>query len=91
VIAFFGLSFKPEAPYGLRQRQWDTFDEDRQSQIEDAAWSDYRSRSLPYFVILSLVPGALMFFGVREILVMGVKQDSEEIETQSVKTAASQT
>jgi hypothetical protein len=90
VIAFFSLSFKPEAPYGLRQRQWDTYDEDRQATIEDAAWSDYRSKSLPYFVILSLVPGALAFFGVREILVVGAKEDSEAIETQSV-AAASQT
>ena len=68
VISLFTSIGQPQEPFGLRQRQWESYDEDRQAEIRDQALSEFQSIQIPYFVVLSLVPGALVFFAVRELV-----------------------
>ncbi|GAB1421264.1 hypothetical protein MASR2M15_14180 [Anaerolineales bacterium] len=59
---------QPQEPYGIRQKQWDSYDEARQTEISDQIWSEFYSLQIPYFVLLSLIPGALVFFTTRELI-----------------------
>jgi len=69
---------QPQEPYGYRQRQWDTFDEERQAEIRDEAQQNFQTAEIPYFAVLSIVPGQLVFFGLREVILPAPKKEEEE-------------
>jgi lysylphosphatidylglycerol synthetase-like protein (DUF2156 family) len=67
VLSILYSTGQPQAPFGLRQRQWDSYDEDRQTVIQDQAMSEFQTIQIPYFVVISLIPGAIIFFVAREL------------------------
>lgn len=59
---------EPQPPYGYRQREWDRrFNDEQKAQIAEEAKDDYRTIEIPLLVILSLFPGALIYFITREV------------------------
>ena len=57
------LNARPAEPYGESARRWEFMDDERKAEIEDEAWSDYWSSEAPYFVVIALIPGAILFWG----------------------------
>jgi heme A synthase len=57
----------PQEPYGERQRAWDRYDEARKADIAARANSEFVSIEIPFLLLLSAFPGALVYFAVREV------------------------
>lgn len=57
----------PQPPFGMRQRQWDSLNEERKAEIIAQATANFYSAEIPFFVIVSLFPAAIAYFAVREI------------------------
>lgn len=60
------LTARPEEPYGMRQRRWDSLREEQQLAVVATAWRDYRFITLPTLLVFSALPGFALFFLVRE-------------------------
>lgn len=58
---------QPQAPYGIRQRVWNSYDEARQAEIARVATSDFTNIELPFLVVFNLLPALLVYFAVREL------------------------
>lgn len=58
---------KPEAPYGFGKTLWDFKDDDEKAAIQDEAEDEYRTAMIPTFVLVSLLPAGVAYFGVREL------------------------
>jgi magnesium-transporting ATPase (P-type) len=58
---------KPQEPYGLSKTQWSIKSDADKAQIKSEADSEYRNVKIPGFALMSLLPAALVYFGVREI------------------------
>ncbi len=59
---------EPRAPFGIRERVWNTYDEARQAEIATAATSDFSQVEIPFLVIFSLIPGAMVYLLSRELV-----------------------
>ena len=59
---------RPQAPYGVRERLWNTYDDARKAEIAAAAEGDFNNVEFPTLIILNLLPGLLIYFGVREVV-----------------------
>lgn len=57
----------PVEPYGVRQRQWDRFDEARKAEIAAEAQRTFTLIDAPFMLFLSLFPAGLAYFAVREL------------------------
>lgn len=66
------IDVKPQEPYEFRQQVWDLMmdDAEREAAREDAN-NEYLFNRIPVFVLLSLLPGALVYFGARELAAPG--------------------
>lgn len=58
---------EPTAPYGIRQRLWDTYDEERKASIEAAARADFNNVQVPFLIFLNIFPGVILYFASREV------------------------
>jgi magnesium-transporting ATPase (P-type) len=58
---------KPQEPYGLSKTQWSIKSDEDKAQIKSEADSEYHNIQMPGFAVMSLLPAALVYFGVREI------------------------
>lgn len=58
---------QPEEPYGVRQRVWNTYDDARKAQIAEEALSSFTNVEVPFLILLTLFPSALIFFVAREL------------------------
>jgi hypothetical protein len=58
---------QPKPPYGIRERVWNSYDDARKATVAAEALSNFNSVELPFLVVFSLLPAALMFFVVREV------------------------
>jgi lysylphosphatidylglycerol synthetase-like protein (DUF2156 family) len=67
VFGSFAASSVPREPYGVRQRQWNSYDDERKVETREAAIRAYRTAYLPFFVIYGSLPGLVVFFLVREL------------------------
>ena len=76
-VAYLFLSFQPSEPYGIRQRQWEFMSDEQKAEVEDEALSEFQTLQIPYFVFISLIPGALAFFVVRETVMPKQKNDQQ--------------
>lgn len=56
---------KPVEPYGIRQRLWNSYDDTQKAQIAEQKETEYNTEIVPFLVVLSLWPAALVFFSVR--------------------------
>jgi hypothetical protein len=68
VIVAGGLAVlnQPKEPYGMRQRQFDTLDEEQQGQMADDATDDFRYIEIPFLIFLGLFPGSIVYYVARE-------------------------
>lgn len=57
----------PQAPYGIRQRLWDSYTPERQQEISSQVTSDFYNVELPFLFVFNLFPAAVVYFIVREI------------------------
>jgi len=61
------MDARPTEPYGVRPQVWNLMmTEEERAETAEAARSEHRTAQAPIFVLISLIPGALMYFGVRE-------------------------
>jgi hypothetical protein len=58
---------QPQEPYGERQRVWNSYSDERKAEIRAAAHADFNNVEMPFVVIFSLFPSALLFFIMREL------------------------
>ena len=68
VFGSFAASSVPREPYGVRQRQWNTYSDERKAEAREDAVRAYRTAYLPFFVIYGALPGLVAFFLTRELI-----------------------
>lgn len=59
---------RPAAPYGFSPTVWKSLDPDEQEQAKADAHDEYRNARIPVVVVLSILPGALVYFAARELV-----------------------
>lgn len=59
---------RPQEPYGVRERVWNSYDDARKAQIAGEATQQFNQVELPFIVIFSAFPGAIAFFLTRELV-----------------------
>jgi hypothetical protein len=57
----------PKEPYGVRERVWNSYDADRKAQVAAAATSDFSGVEIPFIIVFSLFPAAVVYFAAREV------------------------
>ncbi len=67
VFGSFAATSAPREPYGIRQRMWNTMDEEKKVETAKEAIRTYRTSTMPFFVLYGLMPGLVVFFLTREI------------------------
>jgi hypothetical protein len=67
VFGSFALTSSPKEPYGIRQREWNTLDEEKRAEAATVALNTYRTSTLPFFALYGLMPGLVVFFLLREL------------------------
>ena len=67
VTAYAISDNKPQAPYGLSPTLWAYKSDEEKALLKSEADSEYRNIKMPAFGVISLLPGALVYFGVREV------------------------
>jgi hypothetical protein len=90
VLTYSAVSVNsPREPYGLRQRIFDSYDEERQAQVAAEATSTFYSVELPFLLLMNLIPAAAAYFLVREAtgaLLNGGQQHQEVAATAAGQT-----
>jgi hypothetical protein len=56
----------PREPYGLRQRVWDSYDDERKATVAAEATSTFNNVEFPFLIVMNLIPAAAAYFLVRE-------------------------
>ncbi len=68
VLTYSAISVNaPVEPYGVRDRVWKSYSDERKAQIASDAIRDFQSVELPFLVIFNLFPAGVVFFAVREV------------------------
>src|SRR5689334_13315349 len=57
----------PKEPYGIRERVWNSYDADRKAQVAAAATSDFNGVEIPFIIVFSLFPAAVVYYTAREV------------------------
>jgi hypothetical protein len=57
----------PKEPYGIRDRVWKSYSDERKAEVASAASADFSSVETPFVIIFSLFPAAVVYFAVREV------------------------
>jgi hypothetical protein len=65
----------PLPPYGLRERVWNSYDDARKATVAAEAISTFNTVEVPFLMIFSLFPAALVYFTVREAVAERRPQD----------------
>jgi hypothetical protein len=58
---------EPREPYGIRDRVWNTYSEERRAEIANAATTEFTQVEIPFIIIFSLFPGVLGYLLTREL------------------------
>jgi lysylphosphatidylglycerol synthetase-like protein (DUF2156 family) len=67
VAGSFALSSIPKEPFGVRQRQWNTYSDEKKAVAAREALVAYRTAYLPFFILYGALPGLVVFFLAREL------------------------
>ena len=59
---------KPAAPYGYSPTVWSYMELEEQQQIADDADTEYQNARVPVMALFGLMPAALVYFAVRELV-----------------------
>ncbi len=57
----------PKEPFGVRDRVWKSYSDDRKAEVASAALADFNSVETPFIVIFSLFPAVVLYFAAREV------------------------
>lgn len=57
----------PQPPYGLRERVWNSYNEERQAEVAAEAEQQFTSVEMPFLVVFNLFPAAAVYMVVREL------------------------
>lgn len=58
----------PQAPYGVRERVWNTYPDEKKAAIAEAATHDFSNVEVPFLIVLSLFPASIVLFLTREVV-----------------------
>jgi MFS family permease len=58
----------PKEPYGVRERVWNSYDDERKAQIASDAVQQFNQIEMPFLVIFNLIPGAVIYLFTRELV-----------------------
>jgi lysylphosphatidylglycerol synthetase-like protein (DUF2156 family) len=67
IFSSFAFNTVPKEPYGVRQRQWNSYSDEKKVEAKVAAETAYRTNYLPFFVMYGTLPGLVVFFLAREL------------------------
>lgn len=68
VFAYGAISANmPQSPFGYRERQWNSFTDERRAEITDEMTAEFRNVEVPYLILVNLLPALLVYFVVREM------------------------
>ncbi|MBI1278771.1 MAG: hypothetical protein GC179_11645 [Anaerolineaceae bacterium] len=74
----------PQEPYGIRDRVWKSYSDERKAEVAAAATGEFSTVETPFIILLSLFPAAVVYFAAREI---GAEPAAEE-SLQSVQAVS---
>ncbi|MBC8172066.1 MAG: hypothetical protein H7X77_10350 [Anaerolineae bacterium] len=57
----------PRPPYGLRERVWNSYDDERKASVEAEALQSFNGVEFPFLIVFGLFPAAVVFFAAREV------------------------
>jgi hypothetical protein len=57
----------PQAPYGLRDRVWNSYSPERQAETAAAATSQFNTVEMPFLFVFYAFPALLVYLIVREL------------------------
>lgn len=82
---------RPAEPYGVRRQVWDLMmtEEERAATAEEAQ-SEHRTNQAPVFALISLLPGAIVYFATREAVSTtrpDISLPAEEVTTGPVEVS----
>jgi hypothetical protein len=71
VVAFLTWSAAtanaPVEPYGIRERVWNSYTDERKAEIASAATSQFTTVEVPFLLVFNLFPASIVYFIVREL------------------------
>lgn len=68
VLAYGAISANmPQSPFGYRDRQWNSFTDEKRAEITDQMTGEFRNVEVPYLILVNLLPALLVYFVVREL------------------------
>lgn len=66
---YISSAIKPVEPFGVADRVWDMMmSEEEQQQMRDDFDTEYTTNRIPVAILISMMPGAMVFFATREIV-----------------------
>jgi hypothetical protein len=65
VVSLINMN-SPKPPYGLRERVFNSYDEERKAQVAAEATQSFQSVEIPFLIFFSAFPGIIMYFVARE-------------------------
>ncbi len=67
VLAYGAISTNmPQEPFSYRERQWNSFTDERRDEIRQEMTAEFRNVEVPYLILVNLLPALLVFYLVRE-------------------------
>src|SRR5262249_25659645 len=57
----------PKPPYGLRERVYNSYKDDRKAQVAADAIQQFQSVEVPFLIFFSAFPGMIIYFVAREV------------------------
>jgi hypothetical protein len=72
VVVFLAVTISninaPQPPYGLRERVYNSYNDERKAQVAVDATQKFRTDEFPFLIIFSVFPGMLVYFVAREVV-----------------------
>jgi cytochrome bd-type quinol oxidase subunit 2 len=59
---------RPVAPFGVRERVWNSYDDARRAEITATAEADFNNVEVPVLILLNLLPALMIYFAGREVV-----------------------
>jgi hypothetical protein len=72
----------PKPPYGLRERVFNSYDDERKAQVAADAIQEFQSVETPFLILLSAFPAIIVYFVAREAV--GKRREEQSIGNAAV-------
>jgi lysylphosphatidylglycerol synthetase-like protein (DUF2156 family) len=81
VAAWTVSASEPVEPYGYSPTVWSYLEPEDQAQIVQDAEDEYQNARIPVMLLISLLPGALVYFAVRELVPPATQPSLRHVST----------